>query len=203
MNQHEYKPKTEVEKSIKLSIIDLDQYCKKLPKGYVGILPVSDHTSEIKFYIFKIKTGLLISFKYLHINDIGETKSLDYSVSIIKSACFYGGNRYWFECPITINDMPCENPRVGTLYKPPDSEYFGCRRCHALVYKSQKLTRKQRWIKNNQKALSFKELNKIKASIKRPIYKGEFTKKYKSYLNDFGKAITYNKSNWLGIIDYY
>jgi len=47
----------------------------------------------------------------------------------------FGGRRWWFTCPLSIDGIACER-RVGKLYLPPRSRYFGCRRCHGLTYRS-------------------------------------------------------------------
>jgi hypothetical protein len=44
--------------------------------------------------------------------------------------------RSWrMHCPLSVNGRPCGR-RVLMLYLPPGGHYFGCRRCHALTYKS-------------------------------------------------------------------
>jgi hypothetical protein len=48
------------------------------------------------------------------------------------SAC---GTRWWFNCPMSHGDTPCER-RQRKLYLPPAGVYFGCRRCHDLAYRS-------------------------------------------------------------------
>lgn len=45
-----------------------------------------------------------------------------------------GGRRWWFLCPLVVNEVPC-NRRVCKLYLPPRACYFGCRHCHGLVYR--------------------------------------------------------------------
>ncbi len=47
----------------------------------------------------------------------------------------FGGVRWWMTCPLVINNKPCKK-RVGKLYLPPGSCYFGCRTCHGLSYES-------------------------------------------------------------------
>jgi hypothetical protein len=47
----------------------------------------------------------------------------------------FGGQRWWFTCPLIVNGVPC-NRRVGKLYLPPGARYFGCRTCHRLTYRS-------------------------------------------------------------------
>ena len=46
-----------------------------------------------------------------------------------------GGMRWWFTCPLVVRGRPCGR-RVGKLYLPPGSRYFGCRRCYDLTYTS-------------------------------------------------------------------
>lgn len=46
-----------------------------------------------------------------------------------------GNVRWWFTCPLIVNGRSCGR-RVGKLYLPPASRYFGCRHCHDLTYTS-------------------------------------------------------------------
>jgi hypothetical protein len=62
-----------------------------------------------------------------------ETHSLDYSVQLNWTPCFYGGFRWWFLCPLKNNGEIC-NRRSGVLYL--GGPYFGCRLCYNLVYES-------------------------------------------------------------------
>ena len=66
-------------------------------------------------------------------NDTGENKDFDYKVQLTTTSCNYGGVRYWFVCSLTKNGNYCGR-RVGVLYK--SGDYFGCRHCYDLVYKS-------------------------------------------------------------------
>lgn len=45
----------------------------------------------------------------------------------------FGGVRWWGRCPLAVGGVAC-NRRVRKLYL--RGRYFGCRRCHALTYKS-------------------------------------------------------------------
>ena len=66
-----------------------------------------------------------------------EKKEYDYKIPVITTSCNYGGVRYWFCCPLTVNGKFC-GKRVGIIYLPPLGKYFGCRTCHNLTYKSSK-----------------------------------------------------------------
>jgi hypothetical protein len=47
----------------------------------------------------------------------------------------FGGRRWWFVCPLMNGDMACRR-RVRALYLPPGGQYFGCRICNGLTYRS-------------------------------------------------------------------
>jgi hypothetical protein len=47
----------------------------------------------------------------------------------------FGALRWWFNCPFLKNGDSCGR-RVGKLYLPPGTTYFGCCHCHNLTYKS-------------------------------------------------------------------
>jgi len=59
------------------------------------------------------------------------------TIVITTTPCHFGGERYWFHCPIFSYGRVCHR-RVGKLYLPPRAEHFGCRRCHNLTYRKQK-----------------------------------------------------------------
>jgi hypothetical protein len=64
-----------------------------------------------------------------------DKEPVDLVVQLQTTPCFFGGQRWWFTCPLTKNGQPCER-RVAKLYLPPGGRYFGCRDCHELVYQS-------------------------------------------------------------------
>lgn len=60
---------------------------------------------------------------------------VDYKVPLTTTRPRFGGVRWWFICPLKVNGRACGR-RVGKLYLPPSSSYFGCRHCHDLTYTS-------------------------------------------------------------------
>jgi len=60
---------------------------------------------------------------------------IEQKIRLTKTACTYGGFRWWFECPVVKNGMYCGN-RSSKLYLPPGQLYFGCRACYDLTYQS-------------------------------------------------------------------
>jgi hypothetical protein len=45
------------------------------------------------------------------------------------------GPRRWYIYPQIVGGQPVER-RLGKPYLPPGAQYFGCRQCHGLTYKS-------------------------------------------------------------------
>jgi len=62
--------------------------------------------------------------------------SVEQPVPIIWTKCHLGGCRPWFQCLAYFEGQYCGR-RVAKLYIG-DSPVFACRRCHALVYASQR-----------------------------------------------------------------
>lgn len=58
-----------------------------------------------------------------------------YHVALTTDLLYSGGLRWYFECPISVNGIPCGR-RVTKLFLPPGQRYFACRICNALTYKS-------------------------------------------------------------------
>jgi hypothetical protein len=60
---------------------------------------------------------------------------LDYKIPLVVTRPHFGGQRWWFLCPLLGNSGGC-NRRVAVLYLPYYARYFGCRDCHELTYTS-------------------------------------------------------------------
>jgi hypothetical protein len=60
---------------------------------------------------------------------------LEYTVTLEQTACWFGGWRWWFLCPLSKNGIYCGN-RCSKLYLPHGREFFGCRECYDLTYLS-------------------------------------------------------------------
>ena len=62
--------------------------------------------------------------------DTGEARDHDYPVTIESTPCHFGGKRWWFWCPAC-------GRRCRILYVSGASDYFACRICLNLTYRSQ------------------------------------------------------------------
>jgi hypothetical protein len=65
----------------------------------------------------------------------GSEQPLLEPIVLTSTATNFGGQRWWFVCPLRRDGVACKR-RVRKLYLPPGAEYFGCRTCYDLTYES-------------------------------------------------------------------
>jgi len=120
-----------------------------------------------------------IQFSYYLGEDPRNLQEIKYRVKLTRTKCHIEGYRYWFTCPILKeNDKAC-GKRVGVLYKPSDQDYFACRHCFNLTYKSRCYSGSD---KKFRPIISLPTLNEEEKNIKRRYYRGKHTKRYKRFL---------------------
>lgn len=129
-NWYRYNRKQTVEDSITLS---LSSFLGRIRHGYRGTVtwtrPNGSVIATIGFRITIVgHPTIMISYRR---ND----EEVDIPVDLQTTATQFGGRRYWFTCPLIVNGVPCER-RAGKLHLPPGWQYFGCRKCHKLTYRS-------------------------------------------------------------------
>lgn len=107
------------------------------------------------------------------------TKGLHaYDINLTPTSCNYGGQRWWFFCPLIKSGAPCMN-RIRKLYM--HGGYFGCRRCLNLIYANQNENPTYR--KGAFRVISDEcKAAVIWKSIKVPYYAGKPTKKMRHYI---------------------
>ena len=64
-----------------------------------------------------------------------ESTDIDYWINLETTPCNFGGERWWFRCPLVVNGRACMR-RCFKLYLPPGADYYGCRECYDLTYQS-------------------------------------------------------------------
>ncbi len=115
-----------------------------------------------------------IQFKYsLTDNQAENSRNFDYKVQLISTPCKFGGKRFWYICPLIKNDIPCRK-RVGVLYM--NGDYFGCRECCELTYKSRNRSRDNEFSYFSEVFDVGDELEKINNKRHNLTYKGKPTK---------------------------
>jgi hypothetical protein len=114
-----------------------------------------------------------IKLNYTNTNRDGEKENMNYDVRLATTPCRFGGERYWFICPLTKNGTYC-GKRVGALYG--IGKWFGCRHCADIIYSSQKLSGRYKGF------VSIPDLDRAEAEVKRYYYRGKPTRKYRKLL---------------------
>ena len=143
-----------------------------------GTMTWTSGWSETKSSI-GFQTSITNEEKYLRVyytqtdNHTGEKKDFDYRIPITTTPCRYGGERYWFICPLSTNGRYCGR-RVGTLYKA--GNYFGCRHCHRITYASRNASDRYKGF------VSCPDIEKQEEKVKRTHYAGKPTKQYRKLL---------------------
>ncbi len=142
MARYFWNKKTTVEECRALGVNDLRKIGVLDPGEFVSYYPISWKTADgeekasIGIYVERCEGRIQrLRFAYAKTSHSGERESFDYGVGVETTPCYFGGIRYWFICPLSLNDRPCCR-RVGKLYLPPGARYYGCRHCYNLTYKS-------------------------------------------------------------------
>jgi hypothetical protein len=78
---------------------------------------------------------VVLRLRYTVTRRDGESVDIEEPIWLRTTPSAVGGRRWWFTCPLVVDGRPCCR-RVGKLYLPPGSRYFGCRHCHDLTYTS-------------------------------------------------------------------
>ncbi len=111
-----------------------------------------------------------------------EWKMIEYTIPLIKTACHYGDERWWFACPLSRNGQ-YRTHRVAKLYLPPNSDYFACRHCLNLSYKSRNENYKGRFGHLRRFFDLERRVEKLRKRAKIKFRAGKPTQKYRKLLN--------------------
>jgi hypothetical protein len=96
---------------------------------------INDNTASYKVIeVPALAIGLLFSYEVSH-GMSGASHSMEYVIGVTTTRCHYGARRFWFQCPLVCNGVPCKR-RVLKLYLPPGAVAFGCKTCYGLTYRS-------------------------------------------------------------------
>jgi hypothetical protein len=163
--------KTQVEECSKICMKDFKKY---LYPGYFGTLRWyigERETRSLGFRVVGVNMPNTIWLDYTITRWGGEKVELDYPIRLTSTPLPWGGVRHWFVCPLSLNGIAC-NRRVGCLYLPPGENYFGCRHCYDLTYRS------------SQEGVEFKSLYQMLAMQMQDEYPGINWKDVRAMLQD-------------------
>lgn len=131
-----------------------------------------------------------IQFNYSLTNKNGEVKSFNYKITLTTTPCYFGGVRYWFICPWYKNEKYCGR-RVGVLYL--NGNYFACRHCYELSYKSRNKNRNGRFYHLFYMLDIADKVEKIQLVTKREYYAGKPTRNARRIEKMYKKTDRYAK----------
>jgi hypothetical protein len=131
-NWYRWKRKKDtVENSLVVGMKDLP---KRLYVGAAGTLTWtwgSGTQSSIGYHVTGAADLPIMNLHYRR----NDTEDVKIPVRLQATPTHFGGQRWWFICPLIVRGMAC-NRRAGKLYLSPGAKYFGCRKCHDLTYRS-------------------------------------------------------------------
>ena len=154
----------------------------------------SGNKNSIGIAVYISESENYVRFQYTTTDrNTAEKTEYDYKVSLTTTLCNYGGVRYWFICPLSINGVYCGR-RVAKLYKAPGANYFGCRHCYNLSYESRNEPRFARFGGIGFTLKADRQIEELYSQIKRWTYKGKPTKKVKKLRVLQAKVNTYYNS---------
>ena len=144
MNRWSYSNRRTVEESkpITTKFLNKHHYFNGgVRRGGIDWSRNGEKTGSISFVVSTVEGDEYIRFQYTHTDRHSTEKTeLDYRARLDWTPCHFGGRRWWFICPLVLNDRACYR-RVGVLYLG-NSKYFGCRHCYNLTYESCKESHK-------------------------------------------------------------
>ena len=155
----------------------------------------ADKRSSIHLVVYSSQNDKYANLSYTQTDNSGDERYFDYNVKIVTTPCYFGGYRYWFICPLTVNGQVCGR-RVAKLYKA--GNYFGCRHCQGLTYSSKNINRHSQHYHALYSLDLFYKKDKIEQQVRRKTYAGKPTKKQKR-LDKLQRKIFYSYSASKGI----
>lgn len=149
---------------------------------------MSGNKSSIGIHVSLFDDDKSLRLLYTTTQPDGQKKDFDYKVPIVSTLCRYGGKRYWFICPLSVNGKYCGR-RVAILYK--GNGYFGCRHCFNLTYETKNENRHSKIYPSLVSLEANFKAEAIEKTIKRQSYRGQPTKKQRKIERIFQRARPY------------
>jgi len=178
MGRYYFDAKTTVEQATQLSIFKLKEF--GLLKGYSATTltwtrRLSGNKSSIGISVDTEDLYAKVNYTITDRNT-DEKTDYDYKISLTTTPCNFGGVRYWFICPLSVNGMYCGR-RTGTLYLATGGHYYGCRNCYNLSYESRNESRLGRFGSIGYPIVADRKIEELYSQIKRWTWRGRPTRK--------------------------
>jgi len=125
------RKKSTIEESLSLAVKDLRRWLYPDTAGTLTWTWAGGGKSSIGFFVTGNHDTPTVTLHYRW----RDAEDVRIPVQLTTTPTQFGGKRWWFICPLTVNGIVC-NRRAGMLYLPPGARYFGCRKSHDLTYRS-------------------------------------------------------------------
>jgi len=186
MGRYYFDKKAEADQLKKIDI----SWLKK--KGFLS----GSHPGIIKWTVSGIKSSIGIDIEtmgdykharlyYTQTDEAGRKSDYDYDIELVTTSCNYGGERYWFICPLHRSGKGLCDRRVRVLYK--GGSHFGCRHCYDLTYSSRNESSLARHHPAFRRIVLDDKIEKLEGEIKTPYYAGRPTRKQRRLNNMYEK----------------
>lgn len=181
MGRYSCSNKTEADnlRKIKTSFLKKHGYFRSLQSGLITWTSHSGDQNSVGIEVSIYDEGYLRIHYTQTKTDTGEKQDFDYKAPLTTTPCHFGGKRYWFICPLSVNNVYC-GKRVGVLYK--NGDYFGCRHCYNLTYSSKKECSRGKYSHIFNILKTECKIDERMENIKRLSYAGKPTRKYRKVL---------------------
>ena len=126
---------------------------------------------RVRYALVEEDDGPLLTLAYALARSSSE-REFEERLGLLTTKASFGGVRWWFSCPFTIEGKRCDR-RVAKLHLPPEGRKFGCRGCHDLAYES------------SQESHRYDSLAALCAGGERS---GEAYEVFRSYFSNLAKA---------------
>lgn len=177
-----------------------DYFCGWKPGTITWTNGFTENKSSVDIAVSTTAGERYLKLKYTQTAYDGERKDFDYKVWLTDTRCHFGGKRYWFICPLSVNGNYCGR-RVAVLYL--GGGYFGCRHCYNLTYESRNESRGAKFELLFKAITERDKIDKLKEEIKRNSYRGRPTKKqirlFKLYDKYFAVSEVLNSKKYLDL----
>jgi len=125
---------TDEYRSISMQSLRRHNYINRYCSGVLTWGRGDAKSASVKLSVTRNGDKRYLHFEYTYTNrQKDKNTELDYYVQLESTPCYFGGKRWWFTCPASVNGKYCGR-RVGVLYWA--GKYFACRHCYKLVYES-------------------------------------------------------------------
>lgn len=129
-NWHRSNRKNTVEESLTLAIWDFCDRFHEHSSGAFSWTWGNGNKSSVGYRVTGFEQPI-IELKYRW----RDKEDVEIPIRLQATPTNFQGRRWWFTCPLVVSGAPC-NRRVGKLYLPLGAQFFGCRKCHDLTYRS-------------------------------------------------------------------